>query len=81
LIGQDCHYCGRPPANYSEGLIYNGIDRVDSREGHYTDNVVPCCGKCNVMKGADSFEVWISHMKAILTHQNHIKETNEHEMA
>jgi hypothetical protein len=46
LILQPCHYCKFTPHENGTWL-----DRVDSA-GHYTlDNVVPCCGLCNVIKG------------------------------
>jgi hypothetical protein len=29
----------------------NGVDRIDSSIGYLPENVVPCCGLCNWMKG------------------------------
>ena len=40
---------------YCEGPLPEagcGIDRKDSSAGYTVDNVVPCCHRCNTMKGA-----------------------------
>jgi len=55
LILQPCYYCGVEPSNVhvtSRGVesYYSGIDRVDSRGGYTSDNVVPCCKECNYAK-------------------------------
>jgi len=39
----ECTYCGLLPAN--------GLDRVDSSQGHHTNNVIGCCEKCNFILG------------------------------
>lgn len=62
LINQDCYYCGEVPNPY------NGIDRINSAEGYYLDNCVPCCEMCNKMKLDYSIEEWYNHMKKILEH-------------
>lgn len=69
IIRQDCFYCGCRPANKhvngkdsTDFLIYNGIDRKDSALGYETDNIVPCCAKCNYAKSdthIDEFLKWI----------------------
>ena len=57
LTKQDCYYCGVKPNNISKSAIYNGsytyngLDRVDNNKGYTIDNVVPCCKKCNTIKG------------------------------
>ena len=45
LITNLCHYCG--------GMTGNGValDRIDNTKGYRVDNVVPCCGDCNTMRG------------------------------
>ena len=44
MLMSTCNYCG------SEHFI--GIDRIDSSNGYHSDNVVPCCKYCNMMKGS-----------------------------
>ena len=41
-----CHYCH---SHIGETSGY-ALDRVDNLKGYLTDNVVPCCKLCNVMK-------------------------------
>lgn len=58
LVKLPCHYCGSPPQNkirrprvYGRAVFrYQGIDRKDNARGYTTDNVVPCCGRCNWLK-------------------------------
>lgn len=71
LTVQDCHYCGEPPSQEhiarigntdGKPYLYNGIDRSDNTKGYQVDNVVPCCGRCNVAKmdrDVDEFAEWI----------------------
>jgi hypothetical protein len=71
LTKLDCHYCGAPPEQtfvgrrgHTDGqpYIYNGVDRVDNERGYEMNNVIPCCGTCNVAKmGRDyhEFTAWI----------------------
>ena len=59
LISQPCHYCNAPPANVSRReksypgavLFYSGIDRKDNAAGYVAGNCVPCCWRCNCVKG------------------------------
>lgn len=57
LLHKDCFYCRKPHAD--------GIDRIDSKKNYSKDNVVPCCGICNIMKNKFSQEVFFSHVKSI----------------
>ncbi|MDB4312163.1 HNH endonuclease [bacterium] len=41
MLDKPCEYCGEDAT---------GLDRVDNARGYSNDNVVPCCGVCNVMK-------------------------------
>lgn len=61
LCSQDCEYCGDAPVERNTylykrkfhdniPLIANGIDRVDPNKGYSTENSVPCCTPCNLMK-------------------------------
>lgn len=86
LSQKPCYYCGVPPSNsmncYSWKLnkkikkfgikfIYNGLDRVDSKQLHNLSNVVPCCKQCNFSKRdlpLDEFITWVKRIS------NHITE-------
>jgi len=46
LIEKGCVYCG--------DLENIGLDRIDNKKGHSTDNVVPCCHSCNTARN-DNF--------------------------
>jgi 5-methylcytosine-specific restriction endonuclease McrA len=67
-----CHYCGLPPYTVShrkkdQAFVYTGIDRVDNEKGYTPDNVVPCCGVCNFMKGKLGLEQFLAQIKRIHT--------------
>ena len=52
LLKQECYLCGYK----SVGGV--GLDRVDNTIRKYSiDNVKPCCGSCNIMKGELNLEV------------------------
>ena len=55
LIRSDCYYCGLSLCDVRADLqeiAFNGIDRLDNREGYLEGNVVPCCKICNHAKNA-----------------------------
>jgi hypothetical protein len=76
----NCFYCGEPPSQVcasgckTGNYIYNGIDRVDSLIGYEVDNVVSCCGTCNVMKMAMGQQEFLDHIGKIYNYQ---KEKND----
>jgi len=82
LIQQDCYYCGCPPQQQRAGasngnILYNGVDRVDNSKGYVVDNVVACCGKCNVAKRAytlDDFKTWAKSLYEHLHLENYSAE-------
>lgn len=45
LVGNPCSYCGEPTGS---GI---GLDRLDNSRGYTLDNVTPCCGPCNLLRG------------------------------
>ncbi len=73
LTKQPCCYCGVNPTQVSyrkrvygsNRYIYNGIDRIDNDKAYMLDNVVPCCGQCNMAKGSLSVDEFLCHMKRI----------------
>ena len=80
LVTSNCSYCGCKPnimINHPRGdLLHLGIDRIDSSKGYVEDNVVPCCGTCNVMKMAMSREEFLNHNERISNYQKEKYEKN-----
>lgn len=71
ITSKNCYYCGIEPSqvfksrtNYG-GYVYNGIDRVDNDRGYSLDNIVPCCGTCNIAKGKLSVEQFLNLVERI----------------
>lgn len=76
-----CCYCGSPPGQVWVGLakqaqpyFYNGIDRVDPARGYEPDNVVSCCGTCNVAKNDMSYQEFVEWINKV---HNHLGAQNE----
>lgn len=42
----DCYLCNKSVSDKHN----NGIDRIDSLKNYDLDNILPCCGDCNIMK-------------------------------
>jgi len=56
-----CTYC-----NYLDlDNVLNGIDRLDSNKSYSSDNCVPCCTHCNLMKGCYDPVTFIQRCRAI----------------
>ena len=58
IVSSRCDYCGKRPGKrkiYGQGKIYDtlavGVDRINSKKGYVSHNVVPCCWTCNLAKG------------------------------
>lgn len=47
ITTQPCHYCAVAVMSRWSG----GLDRIDNSEGYYEENVLPCCGPCNQIRG------------------------------
>ena len=80
ITNQPCFYCGeidsrKPSKRDLAGMTNedverytikkNGLDRVDSGRGYDPDNVVSCCGSCNVSKSDMSVERFLGKVKLI----------------
>lgn len=71
LATSNCYYCNSKPSNYyknqrtSGGVIYSGIDRVDSSRNYVLDNCVPCCSDCNYAKRKMSIQQFIDWISRI----------------
>ena len=74
IIKKNCHYCGSKPANLKQtknsigGLLYNGIDRINSKKDYYSKNVVPCCSVCNMAKSDMTIEKFLDWVKRVHAH-------------
>lgn len=67
LAAKPCIYCGRPPSNKRYGFKYSGLDRLDNTKGYHPKNVVPCCSRCNSVKGQHLTHVeMLAAMEAVL---------------
>lgn len=64
LITGNCYYCDSAPSNTSKyyKVKYNGIDRVNNKEGYSKRNVVSCCALCNRMKSTLTQDEFIDHI-------------------
>ncbi len=78
LTGSNCYYCGEFPSNrhtsdYRSGdFIYNGIDRIDNNRGYESDNVVPCCFRCNEMKHTYTMSEFVAHARKVVEFQTSV---------
>ena len=74
LTSQSCFYCGEEPSqqgtsrsNRNGIYLYNGLDRVDNKQGYIIDNVIPSCGRCNKAKQTmttEEFKAWVCRIYA-----------------
>jgi hypothetical protein len=58
LISTGCHYCG-------ETKLRMTLDRIDNAAGHTRTNVLPCCLRCNYIRGSMPFDAWMELVPAI----------------
>lgn len=63
IYKSNCYYCNSSPSNNFKSsamgttpVLYNGIDRIDPKQGYTTDNTVSCCFPCNRAKSDLSVE-------------------------
>lgn len=69
LLTANCFYCGISPSTKERLVLRNGIDRINNDLGYVTSNVVPCCKKCNLMKGVLGIEEFLLHIESITRFQ------------
>lgn len=62
LLTQPCAYCGT-----TEKI---GVDRSDSSLGYSSENAVPCCFMCNIMKHTHSLDTFLNQIKRIHAYLN-----------
>ena len=61
LISSACHYCSQHPSSQTR----IGIDRINSCGNYEITNCVPCCAKCNFMKGSLNYREFVDHARRI----------------
>lgn len=52
LILRGCAYCG-------DTSLRMTLDRKDNSQSHHKNNVLPCCIRCNYLKGSMPQEAWL----------------------
>mgnify|MGYP003292152221 CR=1 FL=1 len=63
IFTQPCYYCG------IKDWREIGADRIDNSKPHTPDNVLPCCGKCNIVR---SDRMSVAEMKAFVEEQKRL---------
>lgn len=61
LVRLPCYYCGDLPIDDN----IHGLDRTNNMLSYTLSNVVPCCSKCNFMKGTLDKSEFIQQTKKI----------------
>lgn len=71
LVNKNCNYCFKS-LKEQKG---RSLDRIDNNKDYLLDNVLPCCGDCNLIRGnrLTVKEMEIA-MKAVLEYRNDKKE-------
>lgn len=83
LFSQNCFYCDSEPfcvretqsKNYKHKIVFNGIDRINNKEGYTKSNSVTCCKFCNVAKHdmeLNEFLNWVNRLSRNLMKKNYI---------
>lgn len=57
-VAGECQYCG-------ESEIRMTLDRIDNSLGHLKDNVVPCCIRCNYIRGNIPYDAWLKMVPGV----------------
>ena len=77
LIAGNCHYTVKAPTaiwrckphGYSDTLVWNGVDRLDSTKGYTIENCVPCCAEVNRAKMEMSHDDFVAMVSSIYQHR------------
>lgn len=76
LTKENCHYCNTIPSKIMKSqsarsaYLYNGIDRVDNKNGYVANNCVSCCECCNKAKGTKTYKEFIEWINRLVTHRS-----------
>lgn len=67
LTASPCLFCGCE-LTWKTGSIL--LDRIDNSRGYYLDNVNPCCGDCNMIRGTQlTVDEMCEFMKGVLKYR------------
>ncbi len=78
LTKQDCYYCGVKPYNiskhgdYKTEYIFNGVDRVNSKDNYTLENCVTCCKRCNYAKHTMTEQEWLEWTTRFVNYNKHL---------
>lgn len=77
LTQRPCWYCGTEKSMASslkahKDYRFNGVDRIDNREGYTEKNSVPCCNICNNSKACLSLKEWKEWIDRVHNHKNNV---------
>lgn len=77
IITDNCFYCNIEPSNtYMKryyNIKYNGIDRINNKEGYNQYNIVSCCKICNISKNNYTTDEYIKWVSRIVNHYSIMK--------
>lgn len=74
IMLKECNYCGDLPLETLSSkrnnrtnipFLHNGLDRIDSKIGYTINNVVSCCGTCNLMKNKFNLNIFFDKVTKI----------------
>jgi hypothetical protein len=76
ITGKPCYYCKIESSVTTVGSLglrldygkytSNGIDRKDNTKGYFKENVLPCCTRCNLAKGTQTYDEFIEWLKRLV---------------
>lgn len=61
-----CYLCGKE----NNELHKNGLDRIDNAKGYVVNNVMACCGNCNLMKHVLPLQMFLNKCVQITNYVN-----------
>ena len=81
IVTKPCIYCGealtqeKKKKGCNGTFKYTGIDRYDNSKGYVKGNCVPCCQKCNRIKGVMSADEMDKRLSTIISRRDMWKRT------
>jgi 5-methylcytosine-specific restriction endonuclease McrA len=82
ITKKNCVYCGIEPVQIWKGTnrlcseyTYNGVDRINNKQGYVLNNTVPCCKVCNKAKHnmeLHDFIAWLDRIIKFRTRESDV---------